>query len=90
MRRTLTGPAPETQFIASRLLRFGDHVARDDDTFGVVIDVLATEADTVTIEYLDGELWMGEGTAPFPVAICANDAHEWNRRRGEHDQREAS
>lgn len=84
--RTLIGERPRTQLIASRLLQRGDYIARSDLTFGIVADVMYSEhCDAVTIEFLDGGMWLGDHDTPFPVAMSRQEAAEWNRRRAELD-----
>lgn len=87
----LLGDPPRTQLIASRMLRPGDMVAKADKSFAVVVHVLhAEEAQHVSVEFVDGGLWLGTDDTPFPVAASRNDAAEWNRRRAELDVRELS
>jgi|KBSMisStandDraft_5_1062788.scaffolds.fasta_scaffold05291_7 hypothetical protein len=85
----LTGDLPRTQIIVARLLKAGDAVTRSDRSFGMVREVMhAPEIETVTIEFIDGNVWIGDDDHPFPVAVSRNEAAEWNRRRSELDVRE--
>lgn len=87
--RTLIGELPRTQLIDSRLLRAGDYIAKSDHSFALVSNVMyAQEIDFVTIETLDGAIWLGDGNKPFPIAMSRNDAADWNQRRAELDLRE--
>lgn len=87
--RTLIGELPRTQMISSRLLRKGDYIAKADRSFAVISDVMvADEIDFVTVEFLDGAVWLGDGNKPFAVAASRDDAAEWNRRRSELNLRE--
>jgi hypothetical protein len=86
---TLIGEFPRTQLIDSRLLRSGDHIAKADQSFAVIANVMyAEEIDFVTIETIDGAIWLGDGDKPFPIAVSRDAAAEWNRRRAELDLRE--
>jgi hypothetical protein len=87
--RTLIGEFPRTQLIDSRLLRAGDHIAKADQSFAVVSNVMyADEIDFVTIETIDGAIWLGDGNKPFPIAVSRDAAADWNQRRAELDLRE--
>lgn len=87
--RTLLGEPPRTQLIDSRHLRSGDYIAKADLSFAMVANVMyAAEIDFVSIEFLDGAIWLGDGDKPFAVAASRNKAAEWNQRRAELDLRE--
>jgi hypothetical protein len=77
---------PRTQLTAARWLRPGDYLAKADATFAIVSDAdHVAEIDCVTVETLDGALWVGSGDTPFPVAADRGVAAEWNRRLSELD-----
>lgn len=87
----LVGEPPTTQHIVSRWIREGDYILRSGErSFAIVTHVMhASEAGTVTIEFDDGDLWMGGEDEPFVVPAHAEEACEWNRRERELKMRSA-
>ena len=83
---TLIGDVPRIQWTAARFVRVGDYIAGEDVAFGIVTNAnYLDEIDSVTIELLDGRLWIGTGHTPLPLAASRHVAGEWNLRRSQLD-----
>lgn len=73
---------PATNLITTRFVRPGDYAAKPDLSFGIVTKVdHYEEITTVSIEFLDGNRWLGDDDDVIAIARSRDEAAAWNDHR---------